>query len=425
MSPAIDKRSLFSIILVGLIGNVMEWYDFAVYGYFAGILGQQFFPASDPSVSLIASFGAFAAGFLMRPLGGLLFGRIGDALGRQAAMSLSVLAMAVPTVLMAFIPTYAQIGIAAPILLVLLRIIQGLSVGGEYTSSLIYLAENGPSHRKAFTAIWGSWGAVLGMLLGSAIGLATASLLGTEALEQWGWRIPFAVGGIVALVGWWIRRRLPADVPKAPSKSPIREVLTNYRPHMLRIVLVNIGFGVAYYTVFVYAVTYIRNIDHFTEIVALELNTLSMGILLVALPLAAWAADRFGHRRMVTYSFVLLVALAIPLFSAIHSNLPEQVLIAEMIFAVLVAFTSGGMVALNVQLLPDSIRCTGLALAYNIAHGLFGGTTPLIAAWLLKTSDNPIAPAYWLLGALVLSTLTMLLWIRERHFHPLGIQSDE
>lgn len=425
MSPATDKRSLFSIILVGLIGNVMEWYDFAVYGYFAGILGQQFFPASDPSVSLIASFGAFAAGFLMRPLGGLLFGRIGDALGRQAAMSLSVLAMAVPTVLMAFVPTYAQIGIAAPILLVLLRIIQGLSVGGEYTSSLIYLAENGPSHRKAFTAIWGSWGAVLGMLLGSAIGLATASLLGTEALEQWGWRIPFAVGGIVALVGWWIRRRLPADVPKAPSKSPIREVLTNYRPHMLRIVLVNIGFGVAYYTVFVYAVTYIRNIDHFTETVALELNTLSMGVLLVALPLAAWVADRFGHRRMVTYSFILLVALAIPLFSAIHSNLPEQVLIAEMIFAVLVAFTSGGMVALNVQLLPDSIRCTGLALAYNVAHGLFGGTTPLVAAWLLKTSDNPIAPAYWLLGALVLSTLTMVFWIRERHLHPLGIQSDE
>jgi MHS family proline/betaine transporter-like MFS transporter len=425
VSPATDKRSLFSIILVGLIGNVMEWYDFAVYGYFAGILGQQFFPASDPSVSLIASFGAFAAGFLMRPLGGLLFGRIGDALGRQAAMSLSVLAMAVPTVLMAFIPTYAQIGIAAPILLVLLRIIQGLSVGGEYTSSLIYLAENGPSHRKAFTAIWGSWGAVLGMLLGSAIGLATASLLGTEALEQWGWRIPFAVGGIVALVGWWIRRRLPADVPKAPSKSPIREVLTNYRPHMLRIVLVNIGFGVAYYTVFVYAVTYIRNIDHFTETVALELNTLSMGVLLVALPLAAWVADRFGHRRMVTYSFILLVALAIPLFSAIHSNLPEQVLIAEMIFAVLVAFTSGGMVALNVQLLPDSIRCTGLALAYNVAHGLFGGTTPLVAAWLLKTSDNPIAPAYWLLGALVLSTLTMVFWIRERHLHPLGIQSDE
>lgn len=420
MTPSTQNKSLFSIILVGLIGNVMEWYDFAVYGYFAGILGQHFFPATDPAVSLIASFGAFAAGFLMRPLGGILFGRIGDALGRQAAMSLSVLAMAVPTVLMALLPTYGQIGIAAPILLVLLRITQGLSVGGEYTSSLIYLAENGPSHRKAFTAIWGNWGAVLGMLLGSAVGLATATWLGNEMLEQWGWRIPFAIGGMVALVGWWIRRKLPADVPASPPQNPVREILTRYRPHLLRIILVNIGFGVAYYTVFVYAVTYIRNIDHFSEAVALELNTLSMGVLLIALPLAAWMADQIGHRRMVSYSLILLVALAIPLFSAIHSNVPEQVLIAEMIFAVLVAFTSGGMVALNVQLLPDSIRCTGLALAYNIAHGLFGGTTPLIAAWLLKTSDNPIAPAYWLMVALGLSTLTVVLWIRDRHLHPLG-----
>jgi MHS family proline/betaine transporter-like MFS transporter len=420
MTPSTQNKSLFSIILVGLIGNVMEWYDFAVYGYFAGILGQHFFPASDPAVSLIASFGAFAAGFLMRPLGGILFGRIGDALGRQTAMSLSVLAMAVPTVLMALLPTYDQIGIGAPILLVLLRITQGLSVGGEYTSSLIYLAENGPSHRKALTAIWGNWGAVLGMLLGSAVGLATATWLGSELLEQWGWRIPFAIGGMVALVGWWIRRKLPADVPASPPQNPVREVLTRYRPHLLRIILVNIGFGVAYYTVFVYAVTYIRNIDHFSEALALELNTLSMGVLLIALPLAAWMADQIGHRRMVSYSLILLVALAIPLFSAIHSEVPHQVLIAEMIFAVLVAFTSGGMVALNVQLLPDYIRCTGLALAYNIAHGLFGGTTPLIAAWLLKTSDNPIAPAYWLMVALGLSTLTVVLWIRDRHLHPVG-----
>ena len=214
-----QQSGLLKIILVGLIGNVMEWYDFAVYGYFAGILGKLFFPSSDPGLSLIASFGAFAAGFLMRPLGGILFGRIGDSMGRQAAMSLSVLAMAIPTVLMALLPTYDQIGIFAPITLVGLRVIQGLSVGGEYTSSLIYLAENGPSHRKAFTAIWGSWGAVLGMLLGSGVGLVTASFLTPEALELWGWRIPFALGGLVALSGWWIRRRLPIELPSHAEKS--------------------------------------------------------------------------------------------------------------------------------------------------------------------------------------------------------------
>ena len=165
------RTSLPRIALIGLIGNVMEWYDFAVYGYFASVIGQLFFPNTDPAVSLIASFGAFAAGFIVRPLGGLVFGRIGDRIGRERAMTLSVVAMAVPTVLMAFIPSYQTIGILAPILIIFLRIVQGLSVGGEFTSSLVYLVEHAPSHRRGFMAIWGSWGASAGTLLGSAVGL--------------------------------------------------------------------------------------------------------------------------------------------------------------------------------------------------------------------------------------------------------------
>jgi len=420
-----NERGLFEIILVGLIGNVMEWYDFAVYGYFAAILGKLFFPSSDPGLSLIASFGAFAAGFLMRPLGGILFGRIGDSLGRQAAMSLSVLAMAIPTVLMALLPTYDRIGIVAPITLVTLRIIQGLSVGGEYTSSLIYLAENGPSHRKAFTAIWGSWGAVFGMLLGSGVGLATASFLATEALELWGWRIPFAMGGLVALTGWWIRRGLPAELPATGKKNPVRQVIRHYRSHIARVALINIGFGVAYYTVFVYAVTYVRNIDQFSESVALELNTLSMLILLLALPVAAWLSDKIGRRKLVTLSMSLLVLGTLPLFGLIHSSLETPVFVAEIIFALLVAMTSGGMVALNVELIPREVRCTGIALAYNLAHGIFGGTTPLVAAWLLRTTGDPVAPAYWLLGTLTISTGTLLFWVRDHHIHPIsGDRSD-
>jgi MFS transporter, MHS family, proline/betaine transporter len=414
--------NLRQIILMGLIGNVVEWYDFALYGYFAGILGKLFFPSSDPSISLIASFGAFASGFLMRPIGGLVFGRIGDAIGRNAAMSLSVLVMALPTVLMAILPTHEQIGIWAPIFLILLRIIQGLSVGGEYTSSLVYLAENAPQNRKAFTAIWGSWGAVLGMLTGSGVGLATASYLSPENLDQWGWRIPFALGGLIALTGWWIRKKLPPE-PQGPSlKSPVKDVITHYRSHVARVVLINIGYGVAYYTVFVYAVTYIRNIDHFSESVALELNTLSMLVLLLMLPFTAWLSDQLGRRKMVTISMSLLLFASFPLFHLIHMESESPVFIGEILFALLVAMTSGGMVALNVELFPSQIRCTGLALAYNIAHGIFGGTTPLVAAWLLRETGNPIAPVYWLIGALTLSALTLVLWIRDHHLHPVDAE---
>ncbi len=182
-TPHVPSRA--RIIVAGLVGNVMEWYDFAVYGYFATVIGTVFFPSDDPAVSLIAAFGAFAAGFLVRPLGGLVFGRIGDLVGRKRALTLSVLAMALPTVLMACLPTYETIGVAAPIAIVLLRMVQGLSVGGEYTSSIVFLVEHAPKHRRAFFSVWGVWGAVLGILLGSGVGDVLATILDEQQIAAW------------------------------------------------------------------------------------------------------------------------------------------------------------------------------------------------------------------------------------------------
>ena len=197
----------------------MEWYDFAVYGYFAAVIGSQFFPSSDPSVSLIAAFGAFAAGFLVRPLGGLVFGAIGDRLGRQRAMMLSVLAMAIPTVLIGCLPTYASIGILAPIAIIVLRIVQGLSVGGEYTSSLVFLAEHAAPNRRAITAVWGMWGATAGILLGSGVGAIVASNLSEDNIASWGWRLPFIFGALVAITGYLVRKGIHATAVTASSVS--------------------------------------------------------------------------------------------------------------------------------------------------------------------------------------------------------------
>ena len=413
MKQTSDSPSLARIILIGLIGNVMEWYDFAVYGYFATVIGKLFFPASDPAVSLIASFGAFAAGFLVRPLGGLLFGRIGDLVGRQRAMTLSVMAMAAPTVLMAILPTYQTVGIAAPIMLISLRIVQGLSVGGEFTSSLIFLVERAPRNRRSFTAIWGSWGASAGILLGSGVGWLLANVLDDGQLVSWGWRIPFALGGLVAITGYYIRSGFHVDAPAALTRNPVRDVFTRYRWAVLRVALLNIGSGVAFYTVFVYAVSYIRNIDQLTESVALEVNTIAMLVLLVVLPVAAWLSDLHGRRRLLLLATGMLAIGGIPLFWLIHSNNGLHILMAELLFAVTVGMASAGIVSLNVELMPAPIRCTGLAFAYNASMGLFGGTTPLIAAWLIKYTGNPIAPAWWVVGTAILSFLTLLLWVRE------------
>ena len=288
------RTSLPRIALIGLIGNVMEWYDFAVYGYFASVIGQLFFPNTDPAVSLIASFGAFAAGFVVRPLGGLLFGRIGDRIGRERAMTLSVVAMAVPTVLMAFIPSYQTIGILAPILIIFLRIVQGLSVGGEFTSSLVYLVEHAPSHRRGFMAIWGSWGASAGTLLGSAVGLLVTHYWDSAELLAWGWRLPFLLGGFVAFTGYWIRKSVRVHLPLVPSKTPVKEAFARFKRPMLRVAFLNVGNGVAYYTAFIYTLTYLKGSGRLSESDAFQLNTVSMVLLLCLMPLSAWLSDWVG-----------------------------------------------------------------------------------------------------------------------------------
>ncbi|MCB0626203.1 MAG: MFS transporter, partial [Saprospiraceae bacterium] len=202
-------RSRAMTITAGVAGNILEWYDFAVYGFFAPVLGKLFFPSDDPTTSLIASFGAFAAGFLMRPVGGALFGYIGDRIGRKRALNLSVILMAIPTFMIGLMPTHAQIGVTAAVVLVLLRMLQGLSVGGEYTSSIVYLAESAPEGKRGLFTSSSLMGAIGGILLGSFLGSLLSGMLTDAQLQSWGWRIPFLFGILVAGVGFLIRRHMP------------------------------------------------------------------------------------------------------------------------------------------------------------------------------------------------------------------------
>ena len=351
------------MIVAGLIGNVMEWFDFAVYGFFATIIATHFFPSDDPAISLIAAFGAFAAGFLVRPLGGLVFGRIGDLLGRNTAMNLSIMAMAVPTVLIGLLPTYETIGLAAPILIVLLRIVQGLAVGGEYTSSLVFLTEHAKPGHRARTGFWGMWGATAGIMLGSAVGAFTSEVLSEDDLLNWGWRVPFLFGALVALTGYFIRRSISETKPISASTSPVKDAFRVHGLKILKLALLNVGFGVGFYAAFVYAVTYIKSIDKLSERIALDLNTASMALLLCLIPLASWLSDRVGRKPMIIAGSAILTFGSIPFFELIHSTDVVTIFIGEVGFVLAVAIMAGGMVAANVELMPSAIRCTGLAIA--------------------------------------------------------------
>ena len=409
-SPADTRKK---VILAGLVGNVMEWYDFAVYGFFASIIGVHFFPSENPAISLIAAFGAFAAGFLVRPLGGLLIGRIGDKIGRKRAMVISVMAMAVPTVLIGLMPTYQTIGMAAPVLIVVLRIVKGLSVGGEYTSSLIFLAEHAKPGRRSRISIWGMWGATAGTLLGSAIGALISDVLTADQLLNWGWRVPFLMGSLVAITGYLIRRSIHDTAPVGASKTPIQDTFGKHKMPVIKLALVNVGFGVAFYAAFVYSVTYIKTIDKLPESIALNLNTLSMVILLALLPASAWLSDRFGRKPLIVLGSALLTFGAIPIFHLLHTTDPVVIFLGELSFVIAIAIMAGGLVATNVELMPAAIRCTGLAFAYNASIGFFGGTTPMIVAWLIHTTGDPISPAYWVAAAGLISLLTAVFLIPE------------
>ncbi len=399
------------IIRAGIIGNMMEWYDFAIYGYFALIIGKLFFPSSIASTSVIAAFGAFAAGFLMRPIGSLIFGNIGDKLGRKRALLISVLMMAIPTFLIGLLPVHEQIGISAPILLVILRMLQGLSVGGEYTTSVVFLVENSPNGRRGFMASWSGWGAVAGILLGSAIASLVTTLLTPVQLASWGWRLPFLIGIIIAFVGFYIRRHLPDMSPVSNQEkptSPIRETFTREWRSLLKIAGLNLVNAVAFYMIFVYATTWLQQTEHIAASKTLDINSITMATMLIFIPLAGLLSDKIGRKTVLLIAALGIAILSYPLFWLMHHQSIIMIWSGQFGFAILVSLFSGANTAAMAEMVPARVRVTTVSIGYNLILGMFGGTTPMVCAYLMSRTHMDLSPALYLMAAAVISTLVIV-----------------
>ncbi len=404
----------FKKVLVGTVGTTMEWYDFGVYGFFAATIGHQFFPAKDEISSIIAAFGAFAAGFLARPFGALLFGQLADRKGREFALVASVMLMAVPTFLISILPTHEMIGPMAGVLLVLCRILQGLSVGGEHTTSIVYLVEHAPPHHKSLAGSFAPFGASAGILLGSAVGAVLTNILTQDQLESWGWRLPQAVGLLLAGIGLWIRRQSfthGTPEPKAEA-SPLREAWSLHKAKIFKVVLLNVMPAIGFYTVFVYLVTYLQEVDHLKASRALEINTVSMLFLLGMIPVYGWLADRVGPIKLLWASAVGILLFSYPLFSMMQYHEEWVDLAAELCFVVLLTPYMAASPAALCAMLPHRVRCTVLSIGFNLAMGLLGGTTPLIVEYMRKSTHQDLTPAYYLMGA-ALVTLVGLFFYQE------------
>ena len=397
-------------IAVGAIGNILEWYDFAIYGYFATAIGRVFFPKADPVAQVLMAFGIFAIGFLMRPLGGIVIGYIGDRVSRQAALTVSIVAMAIPTFLVGIMPGYDTIGIAAPILLTLCRIIQGLSVGGEYPTSLVYMIEKAPANKRGFVGAMGSSSAYIGMLLGSGVGAALGAVLSPEHLEAWGWRIPFLFGLVIGLAGYLLRRGSPEHTShtRAVMTNPVVETFKNHRLLILKLSGVSAFLAVSFYLIFVYIVSWLELVDKIPPSKSLEINTLSMIVLVPLTLLAGALSDRIGRKPVLIVGALAGLIFSIPLMYGMYHQSALLIQLSQIGFALVVGLFNGAMPALIVESAPAYIRTTVVALGYNLTMGILGGLTPLVASWLIHRTENEMIPAYMIVAVAAVSLVAVL-----------------
>lgn len=407
-----SPQTLRRTIVAGISGNVMEWYDFAVYGYLAAIVGTQFFPSEDPVVSLISSYGAFAAGFVSRPLGGVFFGHIGDRIGRKAVLMISVLMMGAATAVIGILPGYAEIGIAAPILLVAMRVLQGLSVGGEYSGSITFVAEHSPIGRRGYLTSWISMGSMFGFVLGAGVAALLSGVLGDEALQSWGWRLPFLAGMVIALGSFWLRRHV--DEPPVEDDAIVAEglpLVAAFRVEwrgMLQVVGLALSVNVAFYLMFVYAATYLNEQMHVSTQAAMDINTGCLVAMCLVIPFSGWVADRWGRKPVALIGFLSLLVLSYPLFWVMNHSDLNLVLLGQLGFALILGWIYGVNPAMQVELLSRSVRITAFSLSFNVTLALFGGTAPLVATYLVSRTSDDFIPAYYVMGLAVLSLIAVL-----------------
>jgi MHS family proline/betaine transporter-like MFS transporter len=419
--------SLTRTVVAGAVGNMLEWYDFGLFGYFAPVIAQQFLPTEDRLAALLETFGVFATGFLMRPLGGLFFGYIGDRVGRKRALELSVLLMAVSTTLLGLLPTWATIGLAAPILLTLLRLFQGLSVGGEYIGSMSFLAEHAPPPRRAFLGSWSSFSVVLGSLLGSGTAAVCTGILSAADLASWGWRLPFLGGFLIGAVGFWLR----LGVEESPSFVHIQKAgrlaanpITDAFRHDQGAIMTTLGLtalmSVGFYLPFVWLPTWLAHLNQppLPENEALFANTLALATLLVLTPVAGWVSDRVGRKPMFLASAIGYALLSYPMFLRMSAGTLDSAVLGGLTFAVVSSPYSGCMAATMVELFPTRTRYTGVAIGYNVGQALLGGTAPVVGTALIGLTGNHLAPAFYLIVSALVAGMASL-FISVRHGQPL------
>src|SRR5919205_154505 len=425
MTAHVEPVAARKAVVAGSIGNFIEWYDFSVYGFFATVIAAQFFPSDDPVASLLATFAVFAVSFFMRPVGAFVFGHYGDRVGRRSTLAVAVILMGLATFMIGVLPTYGQVGVLAPILLVVARLLQGLSAGGEWSGSAAFMVEYAPEDRRGLYGSWQQFSVVAGLLVGSGVGGILGSVLPEEALNTYGWRVPFILGILVGLVGLYLRLRLE-DTPafrvieeKAEVEStPIKESFsTHYRESLIAIGF-TIAWTVSYYILLTYMPTYLTSTLGYPLPLALTSNAIGLIVLMALIPLMGALSDRIGRKPLLIGFSALIALLTYPLFLLISQGTFLLVVLGQVLFGVIISLFSGPGPAALVEMFPTNVRYSALGISYNIAVAVFGGTAPFIVTFLISRTGNNLSPGFYLIAAAVI-TLVVVARMKETYGDPL------
>lgn len=421
---SVDEGEVKKAVGAAAMGNCLEWFDFGVYSYLAVTVGQVFFPSEDPTTELMSSFAVFAVAFLVRPLGGLFFGPLGDKVGRSRVLAATIIMMSGATFMIGLLPSYATIGIWAPIGLIVARMIQGFSTGGEYGGAATFIVEYAPDEQRGFLASWLEFGTLAGFTLGAVLVTGFTLILSDQAMLDWGWRVPFLMAGPLGLIGLYLRLKLEdspvfqeletkADV----AESPLKAVAEHWREMLLCIGLVVI-LNVAYYTVLTYLPSYLTERLDIESSHALTFLVGTMIAMMLVITQVGRLSDRLGRKPVLIAACIGFILFSYPAFWLISQGMMVTTIAGLAILGFLVVLLAGVMPATLPAIFPTKVRYGGFAIAYNLSTSIFGGTAPFLITWLISITDSNFIPAYYLMLAAAVA-IAPILMIPETSGKPL------
>lgn len=414
-SSTVDSEDVRKAVAAAGMGNALEWFDFSVYSYMAGTVGHVFFPSHSDTASLLASFAVFAVAFLVRPLGGMFFGPLGDRVGRSKVLIATILMMSFGTFIVGVLPSFDTIGVWAPILLIAARLIQGFSTGGEYGGAATFICEYAPDENRGFLASFLEFGTLGGYIVGAVLVLGTQMIVGDAAFGDWGWRIPFLCAAPLGLFGLYLRLTLE-DSPafeamkeEGSANGTLGEVVANHMRQLLLCIGLVIILNVAYYTVLSYLPSYLSEELKMSTIESNGLLVVTMLGMMGVIYLFGGLSDRVGRKPVLVGACIGFIALSYPAFVMMSNGTVWGVVGSLVILGLLTVSLAGVMPSTLPAIFPTHVRYGGFAIAYNVSTSLFGGTAPYIITYLISMTGNKFMPAFYLMGAAIIALIPILL----------------